>query len=121
MLDTDFDHTDSLYFVAGLAVLLIVAALTSKNPPPCRERELLTAFSSKWLAPAPDDVRRLEIAQGEGNRLTQELLAICTRECNSKFKDAIYRIRRGVVRGRTDSAAPLYSAENGAFRNRGAP
>jgi hypothetical protein len=121
MLDTNFDHTDSLYFVACLAVLLILAALTSKNPPPCRERELLTTFSSKWLPPAPDDARRLEIAQGAGNRLTQELLATCTREYNSKFKDAIYRIRRGEVRVCTDSASPLYSGENRAFWNRGAP
>ena len=121
MLDTDFDHTDSLCFVACMAVLLILAALTSNNPPPCREGELLTVFSSKWLAPAPDDVRRLEVAQGAGNRLARELLAITTREYNSKFKDSIYKIRRGEVSFRTDSGGPLYSGENRAFWNRGAP
>jgi hypothetical protein len=96
MSDANFDHTEILYFVACVAVLLILAVLTSKNPPPRRERELLTAFSSKWLAPAPDDVRRLDSAQGVRNCLAQELLAICTREWNSKFRDAICRIRRGV-------------------------
>ena len=96
MLDTDFDHAEILYFVACLAVLLTLAVLTPKNPPPCRERELLTTCRSKWLAPAPDDVRRLEVAQGAENRLAQELLAIYTRECNAKFRDAICRIRRGV-------------------------
>ena len=96
MLATIFHHTGALYFVACLAALLILAVLTSRGPPPRRERELSTTFNWKWLARTPDAVRRLEAAQGVRDRLTQELLATCTRECNSKFIDAICRIRRGV-------------------------
>jgi hypothetical protein len=96
MLDILFSRTEILCCVACLAALLILAVLVSKGPPPRWERELSTTFSGKWLARAPDDVRRLEAAQGVRNRLKQELLAICTTECNSRFKDAISRIRRGV-------------------------
>ena len=96
MLDISFDHAEILCFIASLTVLLILVVLTSKKPPSCPERELLTTLSSKWLAPAPDDVRRLEIAQGARCRLAQERLASCTREYNSKFRDAIGKIRRGV-------------------------
>ncbi len=84
MLDANFDHAGILLFVACMVALLILATLTSKNPPPRRERELLTTFRSKWLAPAPDDVGRLEAARGARNRVAQELLARCTREFNSE-------------------------------------
>jgi hypothetical protein len=94
MLVSILHNTGILYYFAYLTALLVLAVVTSKDAP-CRESELST-FSSKWLAPVPDDVRRSEIARGVRRFLTLQLLASCTRECNSKFRDAICRIRRGV-------------------------
>jgi hypothetical protein len=112
MLDASFDHSGILYFVAFLAVLLILAVLTSNKPLPWRDRELLATLNSGRLAPALDDVRRLEAALGGTNRRTQELLASCTLDYNSKFGDAIYRIQRGVRAG-TDGDTPLFKGATG--------
>ena len=112
MLDNGLDYTGVLCFVAFLTVLLILAALRSKKAPPCGDGGLLATFSSGWLALAPDDVRRLEIAPGASKRRNQELLARYTREYNSKFGDAISRVRRG-VRVCPDGASSLYRGESG--------
>ena len=96
MLAILLSRTEILYCVACLAALLIVAVLAPKDRPPRGESELPTTFSWKWLARAPDDVWRLEAAQGVRNRFKQELLAMYTPEYDSRFRDAISRIRRGV-------------------------
>ena len=96
MLLTILYQSGALYVLAGLLVLLILLVLTSTGPPPCRDREFVTAFQWKWLAPVPDEVRQFRAPQGVRDRLTQGLLAICTTEYDSRVKDAISRIRRGV-------------------------
>jgi hypothetical protein len=96
MLYALFSRTEILCCAACLATLLIVVVLATKDHPPRGGRELVITFSGKWLARAPDDVRRLETAQDVRDRLKQGLLAICTKEYNSRFRDVISRIRRGV-------------------------
>ena len=95
MLYDLLSRTEILCCVACLAALLIVVVLATKEAPPREGRERLITRSGKWLARAPDDVRRLETAPGVRDRLKQGLLAICTTEYRSRFRDSISRIRRG--------------------------
>jgi hypothetical protein len=96
MLGTVFHYPTILYWVVGLSALLIVAVAASKGPSPSRERELLTSFDWKSLAPVPDDVRRFKFAWGARNGLPLDLPAIWARECDAKFAGAMTRIRRQV-------------------------
>jgi hypothetical protein len=93
MLVSISQNTGLVYLFACLVALLILAVLTSKNPP-SQASEPPTAFRSGWLARVPDDVRRLKAARGARRFFTLELLANCTWECCSKVRDAIGRIRR---------------------------
>jgi hypothetical protein len=87
-------QTGILGLFAGLLALLILGLLTSKHPHG-DEAAPVTAFDSAWLARAPDDVQQLKAVRTGRRFLTLELLANCTWECCSQFRDAIGRIRRG--------------------------
>jgi hypothetical protein len=80
-----------------VVVLLILASvftvLTRENEPGA-DSEPLTPLGPECLARVPDDVRRMEAVRGSRRLLTLELLANCTWECSSQFRDAIGRIPR---------------------------
>jgi hypothetical protein len=98
MLVPTFHHSGIVYLFTGVAALLILAvlfAVLTTEDSPSAESEPLTPFGPEYLARVPDDVRRIESARGVRRRfLTMELLANCTWECSSQFRDVIGRIRR---------------------------
>jgi len=88
-------QTGTLSLLAGVLGLMILALLTSKHSQ-SDEGGAVTAFDSGWLARAPLDVERMKAARTGKRLLTLELLANCTWECCSQFRDAIGRIPRGI-------------------------